>query len=399
MSDHPEKNERPARGSLLPMIPACIICVLLGVLGTLCALRLVLGEEIIPIIQSYTLIHTRFVGEYDETEWEDAVLEGMVDSLGDRWSYYLTPAEYTRTMDTRRNAYVGIGVSVGRNLVEDGLVILSVNPEGPAAEAGLQPGEIIRAVDGEPVTTENQSDSVERMKGEEGTSVTLLVEDMEGGQREVEVIRAAIVEKSVRWEMLEGDVGLITIRNFYSGTADLVKEGGEELIGSGARGLIFDVRNNPGGYISELTAILDYLLPEGTTFIQREYSGTEKIYSSDAGCVAVPLAVLVNGESYSASEFLAAQLRETAGSGVAGTPTCGKGFSQNLFKLWNGGAVGLSTARYFTAAGESLIGVGLTPDAVVEISDDEAFLLRAGILPPEADAQLQAAVGLLGLED
>ena len=138
--------------------------------------------------------------------------------------------------------------------------------------------------------------------------------------------------------------------------------GGGGAPGPGARALVFDVRNNPGGYVTELTEILDDLLPEGKIFINRSSDGKETVYTSDADCVDLPMAVLVNRNSYSAAEFLAAQLQESAGAVVAGEQTSGKGFSQVLFDLPGGSAIGLSTARYYTGGGVSLIGTGLTPD-------------------------------------
>ena len=196
--------------------------------------------------------------------------------------------------------------------------------------------------------------------------------------------------------MLADQVGLVSIQNFYSGTADLVRQGVEELQAQGARALVFDLRNNPGGYVTELTEILDFLLPEGTIFISRTNDGEETVYTSDAACVDLPMAVLVNAESYSAAEFFAAELREAAGAVVAGEQTSGKGYSQMLFTLADGSAISLSTARYYTGNGISLIGTGVTPEPLVELSQEEAQRLLAGTLSPEEDPQLQSALETLG---
>ena len=172
----------------------------------------------------------------------------------------------------------------------------------------------------------------------------------------------------------------------------------EELTGQGARALVLDVRNNPGGYVTELTQILDLLLPEGDIFVSRTKDGSESVYTSDADCVDLPLAVLVNGESYSAAEFLAAQLRESAGAVVAGTRTSGKGYSQMLYRLADGSAIGLSTARYYTGGGVSLIGTGLDPDPSVALTQEAEEKLLVGQLPYEEDLQLQAAIRALNLD-
>ncbi|MBP3318392.1 MAG: S41 family peptidase, partial [Ruminiclostridium sp.] len=188
-----------------------------------------------------------------------------------------------------------------------------------------------------------------------------------------------------------------TIDNFYAGAADSVAEGVEDLQAQGAKALILDVRHNPGGYVTELVDILDLLLPEGDVFVSRQADGEETIYTSDESFVDLPLAVLVNGESYSAAEFLAAQLRETAGALVVGTQTTGKGYSQMLYELADGSAVGLSTARYYTGGGVSLIGVGLEPEPSVAMTDQANEKLLRGELPLEEDLQYQAAVRALDL--
>lgn len=391
------KNKKPPKMiSRTKAILACILCLLIGGGAAFAGVLTALGSDGVTLLQADRLIREKFVGDYDETAHRETTLEAMVDSLGDRWSYYLTPQEYQQVQDTRSNSYVGIGIMVSRDQ-PDGLLILSVTEGGPAQEAGLLAGEIIRAVDGTTVTEKTKEDCVTAIKGAEGTSVQLEVEGTDGVLRTVEVERRNIQGITATWKMVEGNVGLITIQNFYSGTADLVRQGVEALTGQGAKALVLDVRNNPGGYVTELTEILDLLLPEGDIFISRSYNGREKVYTSDADCVDLPLAVLVNGDSYSAAEFLAAQLRESAGAVVAGTRTCGKGYSQMLYALYDGSAIGLSTARYYTGGGESLIGVGLEPDPSVELTEEAKAKLLVGELPYEEDLQLQAAIKALDL--
>ncbi len=378
---------------------ACVLCLVIGGGAALAGVWTCIGTDGLALLQADRLIREKFVGEYDTTAHREATLEAMVDSLGDRWSYYLTPEEYENVRDTRKNAYVGIGVTVSREGAENGLLILAVTPGGPAEEAGLAAGEIIRSVDGQGVTQENQDAIMDAIKGTEGTTVQLEVEGTDGIRRTVEVERRTVRGITAQWTMLEGDVGLITIQNFYEGTADLVAQGVEELTGQGARALVLDVRNNPGGYVTELTQILDLLLPEGDIFVSRTKDGEESVYTSDADCVDLPMAVLVNGESYSAAEFLAAQLRESAGAVVAGTQTSGKGYSQMLYQLADGSAIGLSTARYYTGGGVSLIGTGLDPDPSVALTQEAEEKLLVGQLPYEEDLQLQAAIRALNLEN
>ena len=372
-----------------------MVCFVLGGGVTLTVAWQALGQDGQALLQAYRLVTGKFVGEYDQRTMVESTLENMVTALGDRWSGYLDPQEAQRVKTARANTYVGIGVTVGQE-PEDGLEILRVTEGGPAQAAGLAPGEIIRGVDGQAITAENRADLVNAIQGEAGTTVTLEVEGTDGARRTVEVTRQEIHGLTAAWTMLADQVGLVSIQNFYSGTADLVKQGVEELQAQGARALVFDLRNNPGGYVTELTEILDFLLPEGTIFISRTNDGEETVYTSDAACVDLPMAVLVNAESYSAAEFFAAELREAAGAVVAGEQTSGKGYSQVLFTLADGSAISLSTARYYTGSGISLIGTGVTPEPLVALSQEEAQRLLAGTLSPEEDPQLQSALEALG---
>lgn len=372
-----------------------VVCFVLGGGVTLTVAWQALGQDGQALLQAYRLVTGKFVGEYDQRTMVESTLENMVTALGDRWSGYLDPQEAQQVKTARANTYVGIGVTVGQE-PEDGLEILRVTEGGPAQAAGLAPGEIIRGVDGQTITAENRADLVNAIQGEAGTTVTLEVEGTDGARRTVEVTRQEIHGLTATWTMLADQVGLVSIQNFYSGTADLVRQGVEELQAQGARALVFDLRNNPGGYVTELTEILDFLLPEGTIFISRTNDGEETVYTSDAACVNLPMAVLVNAESYSAAEFFAAELREAAGAVVAGEQTSGKGYSQMLFTLADGSAISLSTARYYTGNGISLIGTGVTPEPLVGLSQEEAQRLLAGTLPPEEDPQLQSALAALG---
>lgn len=368
-----------------------VVCFALGGGVALTVAWQSLGQEGQSLLQAYGLITRKFVGEYDQRTMVESALENMVTALGDRWSGYLDPQQAQQVKDTRANTYVGIGVTIGQE-PEDGLEILRVTEGGPAQGAGLTPGEIIRGVDGQTITAENRDEMVRAIQGEAGTTVTLEVESTDGARRTVEVARQEIHGVTATWTMLEGQVGLVTIQNFYSGTAELVQQGVAELQAQGAQALVFDLRNNPGGYVTELTAILDYLLPEGTIFISRTNDGEETVYTSDAACIDLPMAVLVNADSYSAAEFFAAELREAAGAVVAGEQTSGKGYSQMLFTLADGSAISLSTARYYTGSGVSLIGTGVTPDPLVELSQEDQQRLLTGTLPPEEDPQLQGAL-------
>ena len=372
---------RTKRFSALHLIILLPVTMLLTAGVLLAVFYGIFGKEGLSLLEGLYLVNSRFVGEYDETQVVDSALSGMVDGLGDRWSYYLTEEEYEAQNQRRTNQYVGIGVTVNYES-EDGLTIVEVTEGGPAEAAGLQSGEVITAVDGFSLAGEARYEGAERIQGEEGTTVTLEVLGTDGEARTVEVTRASLDSDPVTAKMLEGNVGYVALANFYDHSADRLKEEVTRLQEEGAEALVFDMRNNGGGYLSELTEMLDFLLPEGPIFISRDRAGNEEVTQSDAACVDLPMAVLVNANTYSAAEFFAAELQEQGVAVIVGEPTSGKGYSQQTFALPHGGAMAISTGAYFTGSGTSLIGTGLTLDREVYLTD-------------EGDAQLEATLDLL----
>ena len=373
---------RQKRFSLLHLLLAVLLTAAAVLAGGTLLLNRSLGAGGRSLVEALNLVNTLFVGEYDETEVVDAALEGMVSGLGDRWSYYLTADELAAQNQRRTNQYVGIGVTVSYER-EEGLEIQAVTAGGPAEAAGLQEGELITAVDGTSLAGEARYEGANLIQGEEGTSVTLEITGTDGSVRTVEVERASIDTDPVESEMLEGDVGYVRLLNFYDNSAQRLEEAVTALQEQGAQALVFDMRDNGGGYLHELTDMLDFLLPEGPIFISRDRAGNEEITTSDASCVDLPMAVLVNADTYSAAEFFAAELQEQGVAVIVGEPTSGKGYSQQTFTLPHGGAVAISTGAYFTGSGTSLIGTGLTLDAEVYNTVDGE------------DAQLAAALELL----
>lgn len=347
--------------------------------------------------QLESLILERFIGETDQTAMEDAAAEAMVDSLGDRWSYYIPASEYQAYTEQMANAYVGIGVTISTQVENGGFAVQKVTEGGPAEEAGILAGDIITAVEGQSVEELGTSGTKERIRGQEGTAVAITV-SRDGQELTLSVTRRRIQNPVATGTLLPGNIGLVTIANFDSRCAEETIAAIEDLLGQGAQALVFDVRFNPGGYKDELVKVLDYLLPEGPLFRSLDYRGVETVDSSDERCLELPMAVLVNGDSYSAAEFFAAALSEYDAAVVVGQQTCGKGYFQNTLRLSDGSAVGLSVGKYFTPNGVSLAGVGITPDVVVEVDEQTAAQIYAGTLAPEEDPQLQAALAALGAE-
>ena len=383
-------EKKPRKKWKLGVTGKIVIAVLLTLLLSTGLWCLVLGRGGLAMMQAWLLAKYAFVDtEADLDHAVDQGLSAFVSGLGDRWSYYLNGKGYQDTTERRANSYVGVGVTVDSVSREEGLLVLSVTRNGPADKAGIAAGDVIIAVDGESIAGEARSTATEKVTGDAGTKVTLTLLGKDGSTRDVTCTRASLHNASAQGAMLEGDVGWVRLINFYSGSADSFKQEVDALIELGAKCLIVDVRNDPGGYVSELEQILDYLLPEGPVFTQKPRWGFQSVYQSDADCVDLPMAVLVNRSSYSAAELLAAQIRESVGAPIVGEVTSGKGYSQVTFPLINGGGLGLSTAAYFTGSGHSLIGEGIIPD--VELSLPEGASIGGG-----NDIQLQAALELLG---
>lgn len=373
-----------------PTGPAKIaLAVLAAVLLTMGLWCLLLGRSGVAMVQTYLLARFAFVeADADLDGATDKALSAFVDALGDRWSYYLSAKDHQATIQRRANNYVGIGVTVDSASREEGLLVQSVTEGGPADKAGMLAGDVITAVDGRSIAGDARQEGSDLIRGEAGTGVTLSLLGEDGSTRDVTCTRATLNNPSARGRLLEDNVGYVRLENFYSGSADSFRTEVDALLEQGAQSLIVDVRGDPGGYVSELEKILDYLLPEGPVFTQKPRWWFRSVYQSDEDCVDLPMAVLVNKDSYSAAELLAAQLRESAGAPIVGEVTSGKGYSQVTFPLMNGGGAGLSTAAYCTGGGHSLIGEGITPD--VELS-----LPEGAVLGGDNDVQLQAAVELL----
>ena len=334
------------------------------------------------------LIQERFIGEVEQTELEDAAAQAMVQAMGDRWSHYIPASAYGAYQEQSENAFVGVGITIQQS--EQGLVVVEVTEGGSAQSAGVQQGDLLESVDGQSVAQMTTAQVRDLVRGEEGTSVRLgLLRQAEA--LEVTAVRRRIEVPVASGQMLPGNVGLVAIENFDDRCAKETIAAVEELLQQGAQALILDVRDNPGGYAHEMVEVLDYLLPEGELFRTLSYDGTETVDRSDPEHLDLPMAVLVNADSYSAAEFFAAALQEYGAAVVVGEQTSGKGFFQNTFRFDDGSALALSVGKYFTPKGRSLEGAGIQPDVPVTVDADTAAAIYYDLLKPEEDPQIQAA--------
>lgn len=368
--------------------------VLVAVLASVATLAADYALEDHKLDELQQLLTSRYIGEIDEKAISDGAAEGMVDALGDEWSHYRTAEEYQLYLDTMSNSYVGVGVTIA--LREDGLGldVTEVTDGGPAQTAGVLAGDRLIAVDGQSIEGMSVSEVAELVRGQEGTTVTLTLVRQEQTVS-LEVLRQRMETVVASGQLLEDGIGLITIENFDDRCAQEAIAAIEQLRQQGAQALIFDVRNNPGGYKHELVELLDYLLPEGPLFRSVDYRGVESVDESDESFLDMPMAVLMNLHSYSAAEFFAAALSEYDAALLVGEKTYGKGYFQNTFKLDDGSAVTLSVGKYYTPNGVSLAGVGLTPDIEVSVDQQIAAQIASNTLQPQEDPQIQAAVNAL----
>ncbi len=345
----------------------------------------------------YAYLDHYFIGETDAAALSDAASSAMVDAIGDEWSYYIPADEYQQHLDMLQNAYVGIGITITQDEDSGAFPIVTVTDGGPAASAGLQAGDVITAINGQDVTALSMSELRSLVRGEEGTTLTLTYRRGDT-ESTCTLTRGNIETEVVHAQLLDGGIGYVRIVNFDGGCAEKTIAAIEDLQAQGAASILFDVRNNPGGLKSELVDLLDYLLPEGEIFHTVDYAGNDEIDTSDEAHLALPMAVLVNRESYSAAEFFAAALQEYEAAVIVGTQTYGKGYFQSALQLSDGSAINLSIGKYFTPQGKSLAGVGITPDLEISLSDDEAACLAAGTLALSDDPQLLGAISALDPE-
>ena len=344
--------------------------------------------------QLQELIDYYYIEEADQTVLEDAAAAAMIAATGDRWSYYIPASEFASYIETQENAYVGIGITI--TVAEDGsgLQVMEVNPGSSAEEAGMQVDDVIIEIDGHDAAGITTTGARELVRGKEGTTVQITV------RREEQIIPMTVFRRRVEVAvatglLLEGNTGLISIANFDDRCADETVAAIESLRAQGAEKLVFDVRNNPGGYAHELVKLLDYLLPEGDLFRTVDYAGREAVDRSKDGFLDMPMAVLVNKESYSAAEFFAAAMQEYEAAVIVGEKTSGKGRFQSTFTMDDGSAAAISIGKYYTPNGVSLEGVGITPDVEVSVDEQTFVDIYYGQLAPMEDPQVLAALDAL----
>ena len=340
------------------------------------------------------LIELNYLGEIDAEAEEEGLYKGLVSSLGDQYSEYFTASEYEDQMQDVTKQYYGIGVTLTQDSETMEVTVVNIYEGTPAERAGLRVGDKVISADGHEAVTMTLDELVDFIHGDEGTTVRLII-SREGEEEPLtlDITREQVNLPTIRYDMLEDNIGYIYLSRFAANTPEEFEEAVTDLNAQGMKALIIDVRYNPGGILPSVVQILDDILPEGTVVYTEDKYGERKDETSDAEhFMELPIAVLISGDSASASEILAGAIRDFHYGTVIGTTTYGKGVVQKTFPMTDGSAVKLTAEEYFTPSGENIHGIGIDPDIEIEYEflggeDDEYSY--------EFDNQIQKAVEVL----
>lgn len=334
-----------------------------------------------------------YFDDIDDSKVLDNIYKAYVNAYGDKYTVYYTADEYAKMQESSNGAYYGIGVVVRKN--DDGTILVVEPYDGaPGKEAGMRKNDVIVTVNGESVADQDLNSVVARIKGDEGTTVNIGIRrDGSDDITELTVTRRKVEIKTVAYEMLDDSVGLITISEFDKVTAQQFKEAYAQLKTQGMEGLVIDIRSNPGGLLNVVVDMLDEILPDGLiVYTEDKYGNRQEYNGSNPDVIDVPLAVLVNGESASASEIFAGAVQDYGAGTIIGTQTFGKGIVQTIRRMSDGSAIKYTMAKYFTPKGQDIHGHGVTPDIVEELSDEFNNLTE---YDASKDNQLQKAVEVI----
>lgn len=337
------------------------------------------------------LVDSYYLEDVDPKIYADGIYKGFINSLDDPYSTYYTEEEYQMLMESSSGVYHGIGATVSQDTKTGVITIVKPFKTGPAYETGLLPGDIIYMVEGEEVTGVDLTEVVSKMKGEEGTKVRIsILREGESKAMEFTITRRQIEVPTIEYQMLDDKIGYIEISEFDEITVSQFKDAVDKLEDKGMKGLVIDVRNNPGGLLDAVCKMLDRLLPKGLlVYTEDKYGNRAEEEAKDSKKLEVPLAVIINGNSASASEIFAGAIQDYEIGSVVGTTSFGKGIVQKVIPLTDGTAVKLTISKYFTPKGRNIHGTGIAPDVEVELDEE---LLKQVEIPIEKDNQLQEAI-------
>ena len=338
------------------------------------------------------IIDYLYLGDVDEEAIEEGIYKGYMEALGDPYSVYYTKDEYTELMESSSGTFYGIGVYVTQDPDTNEVTIMGVIEGGPAEEAGIKEGDVILKVNDEDIASMDVNTVVSKIKGGEGETVKITVKrtsDDETKSLDFNVERRSVETKTVSYEMLDDKVGYVRIAQFEETTVNQFKKAIDDLNDQGMKKLVIDLRDNPGGLLDSVCEILDYILPKGLiVYTEDKYGEREEEYSDEETHLSVPLSVLINGNSASASEVFAGAIQDYGVGKLVGTTSFGKGIVQVVRGLSDGSGVKVTVSKYYTPNGRNIHETGLEPDVEVEL--DESITNDNYTL--ETDNQLQKAI-------
>ena len=340
------------------------------------------------------LIDEEYLDEKDESSLREGLYAGLLAGLKDPYSTYYTAEQYKELNTSNEGSYVGIGAVLQKDDT-GGAKIIQLYEGGPGEQAGLKKGDVIKAVDGADVTDKETSDIASMVRDSEKASVTLTIQrENEEKTRDVKVEIRDVEIQTVSHEMLSGDTGYIRISEFSEVTSEQYKKAFADLKDQGMKKLVVDLRDNPGGLLTAVCGVLRQILPEGLIVYTEDKNGKREEETCDGkNKLDMPLAVLVNGNSASASEIFAGAVKDYGIGTIVGTTTYGKGVVQTIQPLTDGSAVKITIAKYFTPKGNDINKKGITPDVEAELSGDITDWTE---LTHKEDAQLQTALKEIG---
>lgn len=341
------------------------------------------------------LVDKYYINDYDEKKMEDAALSAYAAEIDDPYTGYINSDNYAAMMESMGGDYEGIGVEV---YIEDGLItVMTVFENSPAKKAGILKGDKIIAVEGEKADESNYQESINTIKGvgaPEGDKDVVITIKRGEETKDLTLVREAVSVDTVFSKVIAPSIGYIRLTDFGEKTyADFAVQF-TQLKAQNITGLIIDLRNNPGGMLTTVVNIANAILPEGNILTIKDKQGNETPYDSDASCIDLPICVLINENSASASEVLSGAIRDHKRGTLIGTKSFGKGVVQSLMEFGDGSAFKLTTAKYYTPSGECIDGLGITPDIEVKLSEDLMYKSIAD-LTLEEDEQLRTALQVL----
>lgn len=366
----------------------CVCMAIGGVLaigGIACFLHITPKEmpNLARFLGARVYIEKHYVDDVDDTALMDGAISGMVKSLGDPHSMYLPPKLYQAFEEQTNGEFDGIGVVMG--FKDDKIIVLKVIEDTPAAKAGITAGDAILSIDGQDVSELQPDEAAEHIRGKKGTVVKLMIRHKDGSEEEYSVTRDAIHTPSVAGRMLPDGMGYIRIGNFAEKTGEEFKKEYEELEAQGMKGLILDLRENPGGLVKSCVDVASEIVPKGTVVTVKNRNGDIKEYDSPLENPKYPIVVLIDGNSASAAEILAGALHDTRAATLVGEKSYGKGSVQVVLPMFEDDAMKLTIARYYTPSGTCIDGVGIQPDVEIALPEDAT-----------EDVQLKKAQEVLG---